>query len=268
MFIRELSFLMEYGDTKGIKTRLLSTHDRFGILINLGHSFLFTSDRRTVQLNQNHFVILFPEEKAILQLPAIYIYLPLEPNFFNTHILSLQTFSYLPNSRGQIYSMNENTIFSVSELARKLACGYHSKEWVYYTFKESWISEIFMNIFCCISNQAPLCSCNVTTVQKIILYLEENYTEKISIDMLASKFYVSKYHLMRQFKKETGTTIHNFIQNRRIHYACRLIHAGYTPGEACYRSGFTDYSLFFKTFTKMIGTSPSQYREMPHTKTG
>lgn len=268
MYIYELSYLLEYDETSDVKTRMISTQNYFGMIINLGDSFSLKSNRNTLQVMKNHFVILPPQKNTLIQLPANYIYLPIKEDFLNSNLLPLPTRSTLSSQTALLFSMDKKTAKSVFELIKKLAHGYHSKEWLYYSFHKSWVSEIFLNLFSCITDHETSLPVQITPMQKIIVYLEENYTKKTSIDMLASKFYISKYHLMRQFKKETGTTIHNFILNKRIGYACHLIHTGLTPSEACYRSGFTDYSLFFKTFTKMIGTSPSQYREMPHTKTG
>ena len=48
-------------------------------------------------------------------------------------------------------------------------------------------------------------------IQEIMRYLDEHLTEDISIDHLAEKFYLSRYHMMRRFKEETGTTIQDAI---------------------------------------------------------
>lgn len=268
MFIRELSFWMEYGDTTDKNKRRLTAGNHFGVLINLGNALSLTARDQTFEIRQNQFLILNPpaEFTVIPQFPAAYLWLPFQEDSLGSGILPSQAISALAASQGQIFSMEEKISGPVFDLVRKLARACQSKDWSYYAFRNSWISEILMNIFCCIAPPKAAPSSEATTIQKILLYLEENYTEKTSIDMLAAKFYISKYHLMRQFKKETGCTIHHFILHKRIGHACRLISTGLSPSEACYRCGFTDYSLFFKAFTKITGASPSQYRETPQSK--
>lgn len=50
----------------------------------------------------------------------------------------------------------------------------------------------------------------------ILGYINENLYEELSIDKIASVFFVSKYHMMRQFKEETGYTMHQYITEKRI----------------------------------------------------
>ena len=65
-------------------------------------------------------------------------------------------------------------------------------------------------------------------IQSILTYLEQNLEHPISIDTLSEEFYISKYHLMRLFRQETGSTIHNYITERRLFLARDLIaQAGY-----------------------------------------
>ena len=53
-------------------------------------------------------------------------------------------------------------------------------------------------------------------IRNIISYINEHYAENISLDSLAAQFFISKYHLCRIFKKETGHTVHNYINQKRL----------------------------------------------------
>lgn len=48
-------------------------------------------------------------------------------------------------------------------------------------------------------------------IEELLRYINHNLTEDLSIETLARKYYLSKYHMMRKFKEETGYTIHNYI---------------------------------------------------------
>lgn len=93
----------------------------------------------------------------------------------------------------------------------------------------------------------------------IISYINENITEKMSIDDIASRFYMSKYHLMHRFKYETGYTIHNYILQKRLIMASGLIKQGATILDVVNECGFGDYSSFVRAFNKMFGISPKKY---------
>ena len=94
-------------------------------------------------------------------------------------------------------------------------------------------------------------------VQAIIRYMDENLSEDLGMDALAERFYVSKYHMMRQFHRETGLTIYHYLTQRRLIHARELIEGGLKATEACYRSGFRSYSSFTRAYAKHFGTTPT-----------
>ncbi len=95
-------------------------------------------------------------------------------------------------------------------------------------------------------------------LKNVLLYINENLTEKISLDTLSEKFYVSKSHLCRVFKGTTGLTMHQYITSKRLLKAHILVQEGMTLSEASLQSGFSDYSLFYKAYKKEFGSSPKK----------
>ena len=98
---------------------------------------------------------------------------------------------------------------------------------------------------------------NVQSVHTLAEDLEEHLAEDLDVDALAEKFYVSKYHMMRQFRQETGFTVHAYLQQRRLLHARDLIEKGMRATEACYRSGFRSYSSFTRACAALFGTTPT-----------
>lgn len=92
----------------------------------------------------------------------------------------------------------------------------------------------------------------------VIAYIQEHLTEEINADVLAGQCYVSKYYLMRQFKEATGYSIHQYINEKRIQAARRMILSGMPASKACYECGFHDYSTFARRFKTIVGTAPSK----------
>ena len=93
---------------------------------------------------------------------------------------------------------------------------------------------------------------------RVLRYINDNITEPLSIDHLAERFYISKYHMMRKFKAETGYTVHAYISNKRLLLSQQLIERGVSPTDACFRCGFRDYSVYSKAYKKMFGVSPAK----------
>ena len=95
-------------------------------------------------------------------------------------------------------------------------------------------------------------------VEQLLKYINRNLSENLSIDHLAEKFFFSKYHMMRKFKKETGYTIHNYIISKRLLHARSLITQGTPVMKAAMQSGFQDYTAFVRAYKKQFGTVPTQ----------
>ncbi len=94
-------------------------------------------------------------------------------------------------------------------------------------------------------------------VEQLLKYINRNLTEALSIDLLAERFFFSKYHMMRKFKKETGYTIHSYITNKRLLLARSLINQGMPVIKAAEKSGFRDYTTFVRSYKKQFGKTPS-----------
>ncbi len=100
-----------------------------------------------------------------------------------------------------------------------------------------------------------------TEINNIVNYLELHLLEKITLESLSKQLSLNKYYLCHIFKKETGTTIFNYLHLRRIATAKALLSEGKNVTEACYQSGFSDYSNFITSFKKTTGYTPKNYQK-------
>ena len=94
----------------------------------------------------------------------------------------------------------------------------------------------------------------------ILQYLNLHLTAPLSIDELASRFYISKYHMMRRFREETGYTVHSYLAEKRLLLARQLLKDGHAVTEVCEQVGYQDYSTFARAYRRMFGNSPSADR--------
>ena len=96
-------------------------------------------------------------------------------------------------------------------------------------------------------------------IESILSYINDNLENELTIDLIGDKFYLNKYYLMHLFKKETGYTVYNYIQKKRVIKAADYIKSGMPAGNVCSLTGFNDYSTFVRTFKKEFNLSPKQY---------
>ena len=98
-------------------------------------------------------------------------------------------------------------------------------------------------------------------IRQILSYINENLGRALTVGDLAERVYLSRYHFMRLFKAQTGSTVHAYIRQKRLLTAARLIREGIPAGQAAAESGFADYSAFHRAFRASFGVSPGQLKK-------
>lgn len=92
-------------------------------------------------------------------------------------------------------------------------------------------------------------------------FVDKNYQRKIEIAEVAQLCNLGKEAFCRYFKKTTGSTFTNFLNQYRISQAKRLLLMGKNVGETCYECGFESLSYFTRTFKKISGENPSGFKK-------
>ena len=100
-----------------------------------------------------------------------------------------------------------------------------------------------------------------SVVYRILTYINEHYSEDLTLDFLANEFFLSKYHLSREFSRVVGTSVHRYIVQKRLIMARQLMAAGTSTSEVSQLCGFGDYSNFYRAFTGEYQISPRKYQE-------
>ena len=92
-------------------------------------------------------------------------------------------------------------------------------------------------------------------------FIEKNYTEKLSVEQLASTFALGRRSLERRFKKATANTVIEYIQRVKIEAAKKTLETSRkTVNEIMYEVGYSDTKAFRTTFKKITGLSPVEYK--------
>ncbi|MCQ2536781.1 MAG: AraC family transcriptional regulator [Lachnospiraceae bacterium] len=98
-----------------------------------------------------------------------------------------------------------------------------------------------------------------TLVARVIEYINIHYGEQLSLEELAEKMYVSKYHLSHEFRKKMGTGVYHYVQKKRVQIARRMLAAGDKPHDVFKQCGFSDYAGFYRAFTAEYGVGPREF---------
>ena len=98
-------------------------------------------------------------------------------------------------------------------------------------------------------------------LREVYSFVDRNYQKKIGIDQVASLCHLEKAAFCRYFKKATGNTFISFLNQYRISQAKRLLLAGKNISESCYECGFESLSYFNRTFKKVTGENPSDFKK-------
>ena len=98
--------------------------------------------------------------------------------------------------------------------------------------------------------------------ENIIQYIDAQLDQDLSLEYLAGKFYVSKYHIAHIFKENTGISIHQYIMKKRLAACQDAILGNISITKAYLMFGFKDYSSFYRDFKKEYGISPKEFRDM------
>jgi len=101
-------------------------------------------------------------------------------------------------------------------------------------------------------------------MQSLLQYLNDHIEEKMNIDDLAERYYVSRSTLIRTFRKTTNMSLHTYIIQLRINKAKILLETQLPMSIIAEKCGFASDSSFSTMFRRYTGISPSRYRSDSH----
>lgn len=107
----------------------------------------------------------------------------------------------------------------------------------------------------------PTDSKRFEVIKAVIAFIQKNYSRKITLDEIAKAVFYDKYALCREFKKYTGQTIVESLNQYRCIKAVDCLEVGKTVAETATLCGFENLSFFTKTFKRYTGKAPSAYKK-------
>ncbi|MBE5937887.1 MAG: helix-turn-helix domain-containing protein [Lachnospiraceae bacterium] len=248
------------------------THDYYEIYIYLGGSVRLSVEDTLYELKKGDIVIippytihqLFQAEPKTLPYIRMYMYITetaLKSFQFNEHNPLNKLRLASKHKRYHFHIENEDHFNAITYCMRQIYdsqnCDFYGKEMLNRAHILKIITLLNMNIVEALEPQGivqlnPL-------VEQLLAYINSNYVEEISLDLLAEKFYLNKSTLSKEFKDYTAQTIHNYLVMKRISIAKQEMANGVSPSQVYLSIGFRDYSTFYRTFQRTEGISPKEF---------
>ena len=98
-------------------------------------------------------------------------------------------------------------------------------------------------------------------VYRVLAYINDHYNEDLSLDFLANKFFISKYHLSREFGRLVGTSVYRYIIQKQLVMTKQMMSSGMAISTVYQHCGFGDYSNFYRAFKAEYQISPREFME-------
>lgn len=163
-------------------------------------------------------------------------------------------------SRCNIIYIPPNNLYEIEELFHRLEQEYCKED----NYKSEMIKLYSLEILIQLCRLKREAVDKLNDSDKIILsvseYIEENFSQNISLKSLSEHFAMSESHLSRKFKKVMGSGINEYITSIRIKHAEKLLHEKiYNVTEISQMCGFNDSNYFSSVFKSIKGVTPYKY---------
>ena len=254
----------ETGDTP-----LYHKHDAYEIYLFIRGNLRFYIENSCYELKPGDMAILNPDElhAVVANEGATYerVGINIKQSVFdnlNTFNTNLSTcFHSHPHAMNNIIHLNKDEMKSFVELCDRLLEAQHSDAYGNDLLCYSYLIQILVMTNTLYKNADSFNYKNL--MPRIVIdtmkYVDENLTAEITLNDLSARFGFNGNYLSSLFKKNTGLTLRNYIVEKRITLAKKLLAQGAGVSDACYQSGFNDYANFIRTFKKSTGVSPGKY---------
>lgn len=267
------TFEIYHYRSENVKEVALHHHDFYEIYFFISGNVSYNIESRSYRLSPGDVLLINPQE---LHQP---IFSP-EKQHYERYVL------WISSGFLQKFSMSEQDLSrcfntKVPGHTNLIRPDGVSRELLMYLFQQlirEQDSQEYASELCCLSllgqllvlvNRAALRTGQVpeagdnadSVVYRILGYISDHYNEDLSLDFLANEFFISKYHLSREFNRVVGTSVHRYIVQKRLIMARQMMAAGISTSEVSQRCGFGDYSNFYRAFTGEYQISPRKYLE-------
>lgn len=187
---------------------------------------------------------------------------------FEYVVLGIQGLQFQPSESGQHFNYNK---YNLSNFEKELQFCLHalinelrSKEDYYEAVCQNLYEILIYYIFRKTKTELSIASSKKITKECRFIeeYIDEHYTEDITLQTLSDLTFMNKYYLVHAFKNYKGTSPINYLIDKRIEESQHLLaNTNYPVSKISDQIGFSSQSYFSQVFRKRTGLTPNQYRK-------
>lgn len=245
----------------------LGTGEDYGFLL-VTHGAAHVSD--TWKVSTDEFLVCKPHQALMIEHPggryplsAIWVRVPQELlRTCSTAQTDLPaSFSVNPEPIALIRSSSELLMLIKSLASRLITLPREADRYGADLFEEGTVKMFLaLTLRACIQfDMHRVRSGGHLALDEVFHYIHTHLTEDLTLAHLEQVFFVSRHHLIRQFKLLTGQTVHQYIVKARLDLCRSYIEQGYSITEVYRMGGFGGYNHFFRAFKQAYGLTPMEY---------
>jgi len=258
------------------KGNFFHNHNGYELFLLLNGNINYYIETVGMQLERGNLVMIKPYDFHTREVVKGNTYERIVINIKDSYMTKLSSdktnvadcfFSNFPG-KGNLLKLNEQQITEYIIIAQRLSQELESNEYGSDILVDSYIKQILVMVNRISKNQNSEGLNNImpSLVSNTIAYIEQNITEEITLDILSDCFHHNGTYISRCFKNITGISLQQYIIQKRITLAKKYLFEGCSPQDACFLSGFNDYSNFSRTFKKQTGLSPREFQNQNNKK--
>lgn len=220
------------------------------------------------QMIQNELIIMKPGDFIILPTYVLHHSFGREDVAFKRIVLyfyieeieSEEMYQKLLNDF-RFYPYNKNTGFSIHRLLEMLLDEEEKNNILSGEYKKTLLNLLLITILR--QSKPEVRNRDTNRINQVIHYIHNNYMSDLSLEVLSKLFFISKYHLSREFKKRTSKTVVQYINKTRIMHAERkIMETKKSLTEISHETGFSSLTHFNRVFKSETNLTPSEYRKI------
>lgn len=236
-------------------------HNNYELLYFYDGDVDFIINGSIYHLQKNEMLVIKP---AVYHHVRVLSARPYERIVFNFHESALQK-ELIPIARSMniFYRVEQNSpLKHIFDYIRDCSPNFSHDELTY--LARSALNTIFMNMRYLENHTVKEKQRVNSTLEQILLYIDENPTMPLNITVLSQHFNLSESWIAHAFKKHLGVSPANYINRKKIFYAQSLINMGMSPVQASEICSYINYTTFYRQYKKYLGVHPAKHKkELP-----
>ena len=231
------------------------------IILKKGNLIYIHNNKENI-LSCNSVLLADNQTDLLVKQPAksLASYIVLSGSFLN-RIISIENSRLIRDlfsSRLHEIYFNENTVNLINSECNRIIREYEERKPAYMSVIHAKLSDLLIYLYRAVKSGSSIKRPHLT-IDELIFYVKNNYTESFTLENLASKCGFNPSYFSRTFKNKTGLTVFEYINKIRIEKACRLLkRTDMTVIEIAYSTGYNNISFFNRYFRKLMHMSPRQ----------